>query len=123
MAATCGDGIVQAGVEQCDDANGVNTDGCLNSCVRATCGDGVVRAGVEQCDDGNAVDADACPGTCVLATCGDGFVQAGIDWAAAFCRSPSSMKVAIRPRWKARRACRETIPGAITDCPSSIPLI
>ncbi len=78
-AATCGDGIVQAGVEECDDGNDVDTDGCLSTCVAASCGDGVVQAGVETCDDGNDVDTDACPTTCQTAACGDGFVQAGSE--------------------------------------------
>ena len=31
-AAKCGDGVVQAGVEQCDDGNLVDTDACTNMC-------------------------------------------------------------------------------------------
>jgi cysteine-rich repeat protein len=66
-------------VEQCDDANASNTDGCLNTCRLATCGDGYVRAGVEQCDDGNVSGGDGCSGTCQLevATCGNGTVEPG----------------------------------------------
>ena len=60
QVATCGDGHIQAGVEQCDDANDVDSDGCLSSCRLPTCGDGVVQAGVEECDDGNDVDTDGC---------------------------------------------------------------
>jgi cysteine-rich repeat protein len=79
VAASCGDGFVQAGVEDCDDGNTANTDTCLGTCVAASCGDGFVQAGVEDCDDGNTVDTDACLGTCVAASCGDGFVQAGVE--------------------------------------------
>jgi cysteine-rich repeat protein len=71
---TCGDGVVE-GAEQCDDGNGVNTDGCLNSCVVARCGDGVVQAVVEACDDGNQDDTDGCHNDCTLpcaGLCGDG---------------------------------------------------
>lgn len=71
------DGVVQAGVEQCDDGNLVETDTCRNNCMPAICGDGVVETGVEQCDDGNAVDTDACRNDCKLPTCGDGVVQSG----------------------------------------------
>lgn len=51
--ATCGDGLVQSGKEQCDD--GVNDgayDGCLKGCAALAphCGDGIVDAGVEECD-------------------------------------------------------------------------
>ena len=79
MAATCGDGLVQAGVEACDDGNGDNTDGCLSSCAAAACGDGFVQAGLEGCDDGNGDNTDACLTSCVVATCGDGSVQAGLE--------------------------------------------
>jgi cysteine-rich repeat protein len=79
VAASCGDGVVRAGVEACDDGNGSDTDACLTTCATATCGDGFVRAGVEACDDGNGVNTDACLATCVAATCGDGFVRAGVE--------------------------------------------
>ena len=79
VAATCGDGFVRAGVEECDDGNTANTDACLATCVAATCGDGFVHAGVEQCDDGNAINTDACLNTCAAASCGDGFVRAGVE--------------------------------------------
>jgi len=78
-AAQCGDGVIQSGVDQCDDGNVVNTDGCLNTCVTARCGDGVLRAGLETCDDGNTNNTDACLNTCVPARCGDGVVQAGSE--------------------------------------------
>ncbi len=77
--ATCGDGSVQAGVEQCDDGNLVATDACTSACEPAACGDSFVQAGVEQCDDGNLVATDACTSACKVATCGDGFVQAGVE--------------------------------------------
>ena len=79
VAASCGDGFVQSGVEPCDDGNADDTDDCLTGCVAASCGDGNVRAGVEQCDDMNANDTDACPSTCTTASCGDGFVYAGVE--------------------------------------------
>ena len=41
MLASCGDGIVQTGVEACDDGNNIDTDACTNSCEAATCGDGI----------------------------------------------------------------------------------
>ena len=39
VAATCGDSVVQAGVEDCDDGNADDLDGCTNTCIAATCGD------------------------------------------------------------------------------------
>ena len=76
--ATCGDGLVQAGVEACDDGNNVDEDECTSACELPACGDGFVQ-GDEACDDGNAIDEDECTGTCAVATCGDGFVHAGVE--------------------------------------------
>ena len=33
--AACGDGVVQDGVEECDDGNDIDTDGCRNDCTVA----------------------------------------------------------------------------------------
>jgi cysteine-rich repeat protein len=78
VAASCGDGHEQAGVEACDDANFDNTDTCLTSCVAASCGDGYVGPG-EACDDGNDVDGDECTNICGPTSCGDSVVQQGED--------------------------------------------
>ncbi len=59
LLASCGDGIIQEGVEACDDGNQVDDDVCLNTCALATCGDGFLGPG-EACDDGNQVDDDEC---------------------------------------------------------------
>jgi cysteine-rich repeat protein len=79
VPARCGDGVVQIGVEVCDDGNADDSDACPSSCQAAFCGDGFVQAGVEACDDGNADDSDACLSTCVAASCGDGFVETGVE--------------------------------------------
>ncbi|MCB9701894.1 MAG: DUF4215 domain-containing protein [Myxococcales bacterium] len=63
--AVCGDGFVQAGVEECDDANEANDDACLTVCLAAACGDGVLHVGVEECDDGNLDPDDECNAACV----------------------------------------------------------
>ena len=78
----CGDGLIQAGVEECDDgdANKPTPDGeggCSTKCeVLAVCGDGVLDP-EEDCDDGNTDDDDACPSTCQLPYCGDGVLDDG----------------------------------------------
>jgi cysteine-rich repeat protein len=56
---------VQTGVEACDDANAVNTDACLSTCVAASCGDSFIQAGVETCDDANTANGDCCSAACV----------------------------------------------------------
>ena len=67
--ATCGDGIVQAGVEACDDGNEVNDDMCNNGCqFNPYCGDGVVDVG-EACDDGDQDDTNVCANDCTQNIC------------------------------------------------------
>lgn len=68
----CGDGVVLADVEECEDGNDDETDACVG-CRNAFCGDGTVWADNEQCDDGNADETDACVG-CHNAFCGDNVV-------------------------------------------------
>ncbi|WP_434422234.1 DUF4215 domain-containing protein [Nannocystis pusilla] len=74
--AACGDGIVWAGEEQCDDGpdNG-SGKACNELCQASACGDGEVGPG-ETCDDGNDDDSDDCA-ACQVAACGDGFTWAG----------------------------------------------
>ena len=81
--AACGDGIVWAGVEACDDGNRetevcgyglIACSVCNGSCARqpgatSFCGDGIIDAG-EVCDDANASDTDGCNRGCL---CGAGF--------------------------------------------------
>ncbi|MBI4511957.1 MAG: DUF4215 domain-containing protein [Deltaproteobacteria bacterium] len=80
VAATCGDGFIHLGVEQCDQGaeNGLPNH-CTASCQNpGRCGDGNVDPG-EGCDDGNASATDACLPNCVSATCGDGRIQEGVE--------------------------------------------
>ena len=62
IAAKCGDGLVQAGVEDCDDANMSDLDPCTNACKAAACDDGI-RSGDES-------DVD-CGGGCPACPVGD----------------------------------------------------
>lgn len=72
--AICGDGLVLAGVEDCD--SGVQSAECDQDCTLPACGDGVVNAlAGETCDDGNLDPADDCTDQCLLASCGDGIVN------------------------------------------------
>jgi cysteine-rich repeat protein len=70
IAARCGDGFVQTGVEQCDlgaaNSNAPNAS-CRTDCRPARCGDGIVdTARGEQCDDGNTTAGDGCSPLCFL---------------------------------------------------------
>ncbi len=75
-AELCGDGI-QAGVEECDDGNTIDGDGCSSLCqvigVNCTaCGDGSTD-GPEECDDGNSVNGDGCSDGCRIEPLLSGF--------------------------------------------------
>ena len=100
----CGDGVLQAIGEECDDKNTTPGDGCSATCTveegylcpvpgamcrAAACGDGML-AGLELCDDGNTDNGDGCTDTCTFeanyecatpgelctkTNCGDGEVQ------------------------------------------------
>jgi cysteine-rich repeat protein len=62
--ALCGNGITDP-LEQCDDGNGINGDGCDANCTRTGCGNGIVTDG-EGCDDGNLRDGDGCDANCMV---------------------------------------------------------
>ncbi|MGI9327972.1 MAG: DUF4215 domain-containing protein, partial [Pseudomonadales bacterium] len=60
VASTCGDGMIDYQLEQCDDGNRLAGDGCSASCSSETgnhllpkCGNGILE-GEEQCDGGSA---------------------------------------------------------------------
>src|SRR5690606_27638245 len=79
--AECGDGIIWAGVEECDDGNDNDGDMCPSSCTVAYCGDGFTLQGVEECDDGNNVNDDTCTNNCI---------SNGIFWAEMFTGNQNS---------------------------------
>ncbi|NUP06319.1 MAG: multicopper oxidase domain-containing protein [Polyangiaceae bacterium] len=75
----CGDGVVGAPEESCDDGNGELGDACpdgpTGTCRPAACGDGFlwsVDGGSEGCDDGNLVDGDGCSSECEIEIPGEG---------------------------------------------------
>jgi cysteine-rich repeat protein len=79
--AVCGNNVIEAPVEVCDDGNTIDTDACRADCMSAaSCGDGVVWEGKEECDAGAANHPtlpDACRPGCVLPKCGDGAIYVG----------------------------------------------
>ncbi len=80
----CGDGVVQADFEECDDGQ---NDGGYGECgygckLAARCGDGVVHLNFgERCDDGvNAGGYSECGADCQYdGYCGDGVLQSGSE--------------------------------------------
>ena len=66
--AACGDSLILAGEETCDDGNTVDDDGCDSNCTETACGNGVVTSG-EECDDGNLIDFDGCDADCTITEC------------------------------------------------------
>jgi cysteine-rich repeat protein len=79
VAASCGDGVTQAGVEECDDGNADSSDDCTAMCTLARCGDGVVHPPLEKCDAGADNDDgkyNGCTLSCQLGPrCGDGKIN------------------------------------------------
>lgn len=68
--AFCGDGLVQANKEECDDSvNDGAYGGCQQDCqsLAPYCGDGVVEPIVEECDDKDA-ESGCLAGACKYAT-------------------------------------------------------
>ena len=59
----CGNGVVE-GVEDCDDANAIETDACLSGCIAARCGDGILRVKTEDCDLAEANGGETCASDC-----------------------------------------------------------
>jgi cysteine-rich repeat protein len=77
LRATCGDGFVWTGVEECDDGNDVNDDGCSNTCHEPACGDAIVQEG-EDCDNGlNNSNNSSCSPDCTF-TASAGMLS--LDW-------------------------------------------
>lgn len=81
----CGNGLkVPGSIEECDDGNLVNGDGCSSECAievgfkcqeqgaglammcYLSCGDGKLDEGRETCDDGNRDDGDGCTSLCFV---------------------------------------------------------
>jgi cysteine-rich repeat protein len=60
-----------APLEECDDGNDVDGDGCDSNCTQTACDNGIVTVG-ETCDDGNGVNGDACDSNCKPPGCGNG---------------------------------------------------
>ncbi|HEY0478660.1 MAG TPA: DUF4215 domain-containing protein [Kofleriaceae bacterium] len=73
----CGDNDKLLGVEQCDDGNPTEGDGCDTNCTFSACGNGI-KAGTEACDDGNVVNGDGCDTNCTVSACGNG-IKAGTE--------------------------------------------
>jgi cysteine-rich repeat protein len=71
-------------MEECDDGNAIDGDGCDSRCFVETCGNGVLQPGLdpllpaEECDDGNQVDDDGCSASCEFERiCGNDIAETG----------------------------------------------
>jgi cysteine-rich repeat protein len=72
LAHFCGDAQVEPVLlEECDDGNTQNGDGCDNDCTLGGCGNGTINPG-EACDDANEVEGDGCDSNCTISACGNG---------------------------------------------------
>ncbi|MCY1069996.1 DUF4215 domain-containing protein [Nannocystis sp. RBIL2] len=74
----CGDGKVHTGVEECDDGNVVDNDGCTNACTSPGCGDGIINAD-DACDGGtdfNNIPGGPCTPDCQISPqCGQNAIN------------------------------------------------
>lgn len=59
----CGNSNLEL-IEQCDDGNAVDGDGCSADCLWEECGNDIIDPN-EECDDGNIYDGDGCSSSCV----------------------------------------------------------
>lgn len=83
--ATCyPEGTCGCFVEECDDGNTVDGDGCDSHCFDEQCGNGVLQPGadsyapLEECDDGNHQSGDGCDADCQFERiCGNGILETG----------------------------------------------
>ncbi|MCB9568206.1 MAG: hypothetical protein H6710_13515 [Myxococcales bacterium] len=89
VAASCGDGFVQAGVETCDDGNDDNTDACTTLCAAPACDDGLLSGDESDVDCGGSCDPCDLGGVCNNSNdCGGGGVcQAGVCAILASCKA------------------------------------
>ncbi|MFA4871486.1 MAG: LamG-like jellyroll fold domain-containing protein [Patescibacteria group bacterium] len=96
--ASCGDGIKESSLEECDDRNTINGDGCSSNCLLegsdqkygSLCGNQRIQTG-ESCDDGNTANGDGCSDKCLPESgrpngsrpnapiCGNGKIEIGED--------------------------------------------
>lgn len=93
----CGDLIVQSLVEDCDDSNFNENDGCVSNCLAgygyyctgsgcvSICGDGL-KAFNEACDDANTTPGDGCNSICRIEL---GFICTGSPSQCSGCPSGS----------------------------------
>ena len=83
-AVNCGNGVVEAPFEECDDGNTIDGDGCSSVCELEVggpvCGNAIVESG-ESCDDGtNDGSYNTCNPNCTVAAhCGDGVTNSDIS--------------------------------------------
>ena len=89
----CGDGIVEAIFEACDDGFTDACGDCNQDCTGSGsgyaladngispnyCGDGEICPQYEECDDNNDSNGDACLNNCDVASCGDGYIRTDVE--------------------------------------------
>jgi cysteine-rich repeat protein len=73
----CQNGIVDE-LEDCDDGNKINGDGCNETCILELCGDGIFNNfAIEECEDNNIANGDGCDNNCKVTRCGNGIASPG----------------------------------------------
>lgn len=68
QTSLCGNGVVNPGIETCDDGNTTDDgNGCTASCqANNVCGNGIIESLYETCDDGGTANGDGCSDSCSI---------------------------------------------------------
>ena len=64
LCLNCGNGEWEP-LEECEDGNTLDGDGCSSNCLLEVCGNGRIDYN-EECDDGNIEDGDRCSNNCTI---------------------------------------------------------
>jgi len=119
----CGDGVTDTALlEDCDDGNYVNGDGCTFNCKKeGVCGNRFIDFDLgEECDKGNEnsnTEPNVCRTDCTLPICGDGIIDNLFDEECDTGKSNSDSKDSCRVNCKKPR-CGDLIIDTGEECDS-----
>jgi cysteine-rich repeat protein len=109
VGEVCGNSVIE-GIEECDDGNQTDGDGCDSNCTETTCGNGALSDG-EECDDANVIEGDGCSTACAVET---GFDCTGV---------PSLCIAEPTPTFTATPSATNTPEPTFTPTPTTTPTL
>lgn len=116
LTSTCGNSVIDSGLETCDDRNLVNGDGCSSLWVVETgcqctiaipsvctdiCGNGAISISTfpaDYCDDGNSVNGDGCSSTWATES-GYDCTTTGLSVCSDFCGDGVTVTTPVSGYW------------------------